>query len=195
MTVVLHKSAFFRIFGGRCALLTASLLLAAQSSSAWAVSTATRGTPGTAVSPAPLPVDQAFPVFASFQKGEATVHFNTLPGHYLYRDRFEFALDGKRVELDSIKANIAQKGKIKTDPSFGDVAVFAEPVSFVAGKTAVNAKSAQLTVVYQGCSELAGVCYPPSKRNFTLASGAREVAPKELEKQGLADRFKKQVSQ
>jgi thiol:disulfide interchange protein len=207
MTVVLHKSAVHLLFGerGRSAVansatallcVAASLAQAAPPQSSAVTAASGIATPAqVAPQPAPLAVDSAFPLLASFAKGEATVKFQTLPGHYLYRDRMEFELDGKRFELDAFKPNKAAKGKIKNDPSFGAVAVFEQPVAFIAGRTVANNQSAQLVVTYQGCSEIAGVCYPPTRRTFALTAGATDVPAKELEKQGLADRFKKQVSQ
>ncbi len=206
MTVVLHKSALHLFFGGRdlrAVVNRATLLLCTAASFACAApplssaasATPSANSPTAPVVPAPLPVDSAFPLLAAFAKGEATVKFQTLPGHYLYRDRMEFELDGKRFDLDAFKPNTAAKGKIKNDPSFGAVAVFEQPVSLIAGRTASSSKSAQLVVTYQGCSEIAGVCYPPTRRTFLLAAGATDVPAKELAKSGLADRFKKQVSQ
>jgi thioredoxin:protein disulfide reductase len=207
MTGVLRKSAVRLFFGaivlrywrstrtcagvavlGVSVVTQAQLALpAAQPSAATAVSNSAK------VAPAPLPVDIAFPILASFNKGEASVNFYTVPGHYLYRDRMEFQLDGKRIELDSIKQNAAAKGKMKNDPSFGAVAVFEQPIALVAGRS--KAKTAQLLVTYQGCSELAGVCYPPTRRSFTLTAGASDIAAKEVATSGLAERYKKQVSQ
>jgi thiol:disulfide interchange protein len=203
MTVVLPKSAARLLFAGRDLRLVANcaaVLLGVLASLTHAAppqgnaSTSVTSTHAPAIQPAPLPVDTAFPLSASFAKGEVTVAFQTLPGHYLYRNRMEFELDGKRFELDAFKSNVAAKGKIKNDPSFGAVAVFEQPVTLVAGRTGANSKSAQLVVTYQGCSELASVCYPPTRRTFALTAGASDVFPQESPKPGLLDRFKKQVS-
>jgi thiol:disulfide interchange protein len=204
MTVVLPKSALHLVFEWRnlYAVVNMATVLVITASSAVPAATPAVAVPSTSVPqtsaqvvPAPLPVDSAFPLLASLAKGEVTVKFNTLPGHYLYRDRMEFELDGKRFELDSFKPNVAAKGKIKNDPSFGAVAVFEQPVALIAGRAAAHGKTAQLIVTYQGCSEIAGVCYPPTRRSFALSEGAIDVPAKELDKQGLAERFKKQVSQ
>jgi thiol:disulfide interchange protein len=45
--------------------------------------------------PAPLPVDEAFPVRVNLDAGKITAKFDVLPGHYLYRDRFEVQVNGQ----------------------------------------------------------------------------------------------------
>jgi thiol:disulfide interchange protein len=143
--------------------------------------------------PAPLPVDEAFGVLASLDKGNITLKFDVLPGHYLYRDRFEFQQNGDAVKPASAFVQEASaEGKIKKDPTFGDVKVLEKPVTLNAGHTA--RANTQLTIVYQGCSEIAGVCYPPTRRTFNLAQGKRDVAANEVEKPGLSKLFKKQIS-
>ncbi len=143
-----------------------------------------------ALPPAPLPVDEAFAATASMDKGSIVVTFNVLPGHYLYRDRFEFQRDGeKQHTIASFKQTADAAGKKKIDPHFGEVLVFDQPVSLNAGHTA-RAKST-LVVTYQGCSEIAGVCYPPTRRTFALASGAQAVAANELAQSGLSKFLKK----
>jgi thioredoxin:protein disulfide reductase len=142
--------------------------------------------------PAPLPVDEAFAATASMNKGNLVVTFNVLPGHYLFRDRFEFQRDGETIrKVDSYKQSPDAAGKKKNDPSFGDVWVYEQPISLVAGHTA-RAKST-LVVTYQGCSEIAGVCYPPTRRTFALTNGAQAVAANEVSSSALSKIFKRSV--
>lgn len=138
--------------------------------------------------PAPLSVDAAFPVVAAFESGKFVVKFDVLPGHYLYKDRFEVKANGQAITKISLPA-----GKIKVDPTFGSVAVYEQPMSLSAATTLTD--SAELTLVFQGCSAVAGVCYPPTKRTFTLAAGARDVRAKELAAVSLKNQFKPMVSQ
>jgi thioredoxin:protein disulfide reductase len=145
--------------------------------------------------PAPLPVDDAFVATASMHDGRVLLKFDVLAGHYLFRDRFEFQRgDEKPVLIDAFKQDASAAGRTKDDPSFGRVKVFDRPVTIVAANAQPGRGKTQLTVIYQGCSEVAGVCYPPTNRTFTLTHGAKDVAPNELAKPGLSSFFKKQVS-
>jgi thiol:disulfide interchange protein DsbD len=138
--------------------------------------------------PAPLPVDEAFPVTASLAAGKITVNFDVLPGHYLYRDRFELQANGQPTA-----ALVLPKGKIKNDPNFGRVEVYEQPLVLSAAARLPGAATVRVT--FQGCSEVAGVCYPPTQRTFTLPVGAKGVRPNEARPVSLGNQFKKQVSQ
>ena len=151
--------------------------------SAFALSAATAATP-----PAPLSVDAAFPVVAAFESGKFVFKFDVLPGHYLYKDRFDVQANGQAITKISLPA-----GKIKVDPTFGRVEVYEQPMSLSAATALTH--STELTLVFQGCSEVAGVCYPPTKRTFTLAAGAKDVRAKELAAVSLKNQFKPLVSQ
>lgn len=141
--------------------------------------------------PPPLQVDQAFPLTASLVDGKLALQVDVLPGHYLYRDRFEFRLDDRDLSR-AVLAKMA-KGKIKNDPHFGKVAVYEQPLKIdVSAKTVAPS---QLTVVFQGCSEVSGICYPPATRVFALTSGVKGIKAKDLEPISLKDQFRKQVSQ
>jgi thiol:disulfide interchange protein len=147
--------------------------------------------------PAPVPVDTAFAMTASFDgkaRGNLLLKIDVQPGHYLYRDRFEIQRDGEGVySLDRFKQSADKAVKTKNDPHFGSVKVFDTPVTLVVGHTA--RATSKLVVVYQGCSEIAGVCYPPTRRSFDLSGVGVEIAAKEAEKPVLGSLFKKNVSQ
>ena len=154
--------------------------------SVFALSSVLAATPS--APPAPLPVDAAFPVVAAFESGKFVVKFDVLPGHYLYKDRFEVQANGQAIAKISLPA-----GKTKVDPNFGRVEVYEQPMSLSAATALTD--SAELTLVFQGCSAVAGVCYPPTKRTFTLAAGAKDVRAKELAAVSLKNQFKPLVSQ
>jgi thioredoxin:protein disulfide reductase len=140
--------------------------------------------------PAPLPVDEAFPVLASERDGVLTVRFDVLPGHYLYGNKFEAFRDKKPVAITPL---MPKKGILKDDPNFGKTEVFTAPVTL---KVAANAPTeTQFSVRYQGCSEIAGVCYPPITRSFVVRRDAKDVVAVEAQKPGLGSLFRKQVSQ
>ena len=138
--------------------------------------------------PAPLPVDEAFPVTASLAAGRITVKFDVLPGHYLYRDRFELQANGQPGGALTLP-----KGKIKNDPNFGRVEVYEQPLSLSAATRIAGAVTVKVT--YQGCSEIAGVCYPPTQRTFALPADGKDVRPSEAPPISLGNQFRKQVSQ
>lgn len=138
--------------------------------------------------PAPLPVDAAFPTVAALQSGKIVVKFDVLPGHYVYRDRFEVQANGQIISAVNLP-----KGKVKTDPNFGRVEVYETPFALSAATKSTG--NTELKLVFQGCSEVAGVCYPPTTRTFALVAGAKEVTAKEIAAVSLKQQFKPQVSQ
>ena len=138
--------------------------------------------------PAPLPVDEAFSAVASMESGKLVVKFDVLPGHYLYRDRFELQANGQPVTAITLP-----KGKTKNDPTFGRVEVYEQPMVLSAATRVTGAATVKVT--FQGCSEVAGVCYPPTQRTFALTPGAKEVRPNEAAPLSLGAQFRKQVSQ
>lgn len=148
----------------------------------------------------PLPVDAAFPLSAGFVNQAVSIRVDVQPGHYLYADRFEVKQDGApAAELQRL---LRAGGKPKQDPNFGLVKVYTQTVSvrekpkkMGKGEAASSKAQTQLEVVFQGCSEVAGICYPPARRVITVASGATDVKPLDAEAPGLKSLFKKQVSQ
>ncbi len=179
MTAPLAKSAgWFRAF------------LAFLSAVAFAIPVA-----GAATNDGPLPVDEAFPITASLVGGKLALQVGVTPGHYLYLDRFEFRLDGKDVgaTVSQNLTKLAQRaGKMKNDPTFGKTTVFEQ--SFVLDLMRVTTGKVQLELVFQGCSEVAGVCYPPSTRVFALTVGSKNVPATEVRPVSLKNQFKPQVS-
>ena len=154
--------------------------------SVFALSAAVAATPP--APPAPLSVDAAFPVVAAFESGKFVVKFDVLPGHYLYKDRFEVQANGQAITKISLPP-----GKIKVDPTFGRVEVYEQPINLSAATALTD--NAELTLVFQGCSAVAGVCYPPTKRTFTLAAGAKDVRAKDVAAVSFKNQFKPLVSQ
>ena len=138
--------------------------------------------------PTPLPVDAAFATVAALQRGKFVVNFDVLPGHYLYRDRFEVQANGHIVSAVKLP-----KGKVKMDPNFGRVEVYEQPFTLSAATKLT--RDTELKLVFQGCSEVAGVCYPPTTRTFALVAGAKAVSAKEIAPVNLGQQFKPQVSQ
>lgn len=144
--------------------------------------------------PAPRPVDEAFALSASWLDGSVQLKVDVLPGHYLYADRFEVIWAGK--PWPALQRPLTSGGKPKQDTHFGLVRVYDQPTAAKARVAAADAQSpSELRVLFQGCSEVAGICYPPVERKFTLTAGSRDVLPANRETQSLKDLFRKQVSQ
>ena len=106
-----------------------------------------------------LPVDEAFELQTLRSEGKIEVLWRIHPGHYLYRHRL--AVSGSdRLGEPKIPAGLA-----KTDEFFGDVEVYYD--GLIVEVPVAGQKTEQITVEYQGCSEI-GICYPPQKRQISL---------------------------
>ncbi|MEE4384193.1 MAG: protein-disulfide reductase DsbD, partial [Pseudomonadales bacterium] len=114
-----------------------------------------------------LPVDEAFALGAEL--GERPRVFWQIADHYyLYRHRFEFALE--RGGDASVEASVPP-GEPKTDEYFGDVEVYHGDVTVPLALGGAIPEGALLVVRYQGCAE-AGLCYPPQRRWVALTGPA-----------------------
>lgn len=113
----------------------------------------------------PLPVNEAFNVYAE-QKGQwLTVHVDVKDGYYAYRDKLKLVLP------DGVTASPLQFNATPTyvnDPDFGRVPVFDQSFSATATLTADKAITSQsATIKWQGCAK-AGLCYPPEQTKFEI---------------------------
>lgn len=143
---------------------------------------------------APLPVDEAFATTASLIDGAITFRIDVMPGHYLYANRFDVSLDG--TTANELQRKLQSGGKPKQDAHFGQVSVYEKSVTFrYKPKPPARNPQTELQVTFQGCSEVAGICYPPTQRTFTLAPGLKDVHARELVPVSLKNQFKPQVSQ
>ncbi|MEX3634585.1 protein-disulfide reductase DsbD [Paraburkholderia sp. BR14320] len=112
-----------------------------------------------------LPPDQAFPLTVKLSAPQqVTLDFRTHAGYYLYRDRFDFAVDGASIKPDQMPP-----GEVKNDPTFGMVTVYHQPVEIQLGLPRPVSTSVVLSVTSQGCADL-GVCYPPQTRTYRIAA-------------------------
>ena len=113
-----------------------------------------------------LPVDQAFVLNARFDKpNELTVGWQIAPGHYLYRDKLTFRVDGN-IELG--RASLP-KGKAHHDDNFGDVEVFYDYVEATVPFARASAKAIDVVLHagFQGCRDNS-ICYPPGEQTMAL---------------------------
>lgn len=112
-----------------------------------------------------LPPDQAFPLTVTLSPPrQITLDFRTHAGYYLYRDRFDFAVDGAPVKPEQMPP-----GEVKNDPTFGMVTVYHQPVQIQLRLPHPVSTSVVLSVTSQGCADL-GVCYPPQTRTYRIAA-------------------------
>jgi thiol:disulfide interchange protein DsbD len=118
-----------------------------------------------------LPPDEAFGVAATMPDAQ-TAQFDYAPtaNTYLYRDKLAFVVKapaGVRVTKVDTPA-----GDVKEDPTFGRTEVYHRNFSArVALSRPLSAgEKLVLEATWQGCNEAVGVCYPPIKREFSLAA-------------------------
>ncbi|WP_321574462.1 protein-disulfide reductase DsbD [Paraburkholderia franconis] len=112
-----------------------------------------------------LPPDVAFPLTVTLSAPQqVTLDFRTHAGYYLYRDRFDFAVDGAPIKPDRMPP-----GEVKNDPTFGMVTVYHRPVQIQLALPRPVSTSIVLSVTSQGCADL-GVCYPPQTRTYRIAA-------------------------
>jgi thiol:disulfide interchange protein DsbD len=122
-----------------------------------------------------LEVDQAFRLSArAFDANTLEVRYDIAKGYYMYRDKFQFAL-----EPAAAKAGTPQlpPGKIKQDEFFGDVETYRKEIVILLPFTApAGTDSVTLKASSQGCADL-GVCYPPNPQTLQVSLTATGAAP------------------
>lgn len=114
-----------------------------------------------------LAPDQAFKLVVSRQDAQTLrADFQIAPGHYLYRERFKFAIN--RADSNLVRSVELPAGELKQDPTFGQTEVYHNAVTAII-RLAEARQSVDLSVTYQGCSEK-GLCYAPITKQFTVAA-------------------------
>jgi len=115
-----------------------------------------------------LEPDQAFalaePVISA---DRITLKWKVAPGYYLYQNKFSFELKGSSSRLDKplMPAAISKK-----DDFFGVVEIYKKSatIELPVIRSDNNPENAVLRVVYQGCNEPIGVCYPPISKELKI---------------------------
>lgn len=119
--------------------------------------------------PAPrtfLRPEQAFKISARrLSDGHNLVfEFTPAPGYYLYRDRIHVTTpQGQPLALEFPPA------QSKTDPLYGQVAVYFQPFSAQTGLPTPTPETLQVS--WQGCADH-GICYPPSTMTLSVPAHA-----------------------
>ncbi|AOV16162.1 hypothetical protein BJI67_02945 [Acidihalobacter aeolianus] len=123
-----------------------------------------------------LPPEQAFPASATALSADTVaVRWNTVPGHYLYRDKFGFKSATPGITLGTPRI---PTGKTKHDDTFGKVEVFTHPVTvrLPITRTAGAPDTLTLEATAQGCAEQS-VCYPPFTQTLKVALPTAQATP------------------
>ncbi len=116
-----------------------------------------------------LDPDEAFKLKVEVVDGNTILAlWKIAEGHYLYRDKFKATIEaGDGISVARVDV---PPGEIKSDPTFGDVAVFhdAAEARAILARANTGPQTVTLKFGYQGCSEIAGICYPPQTKAFTV---------------------------
>ncbi|MEY4932047.1 MAG: hypothetical protein RLZZ403_367 [Pseudomonadota bacterium] len=121
-----------------------------------------------------LPPEQVFHHSARVDGDRVIVTWRVEPGHYLYKQRMGFAAATPGVTLG---LPAWPKGESHKDEFFGEQEVFRGsnefPVPFTVSGT--QPRTLELKLKFQGCAD-AGLCYPPTTWNETVALPAAASA-------------------
>ncbi len=138
-----------------------------------------------------LPPEEAYKLAAIVEDGRRLrLRWEIAPGTYLYHDKIKLALieaDGVALGDYQLPEPEIKKDSPTPDGTIGDVAVYHDQIELLLPLTRSNTAATEIVLEasYQGCAEI-GVCYPPQRREFTLAlpgiseAAATETAPVEV---------------
>jgi thioredoxin:protein disulfide reductase len=103
-------------------------------------------------------------------------------GYYLYRDKFKFELIKGDVE---VQAPLLPAGKVKKDPTFGDVETYVHDIAIRVPLTRnkAGAQTIKVRITSQGCNEPVGVCYPPVVKSVDFDLPASKVTSPGIKKE------------
>jgi thioredoxin:protein disulfide reductase len=169
------KTRFLRSVGGLTAVVTAALLSAlvtlpvqaADLPSKSGIDAILKNGRSTA-QPDFLPVDEAFqPSVVADGPDKLRIEWTIHDGYYLYKSRIKVASTSQDAQLG---APALPTGIKKNDEYFGEQEIYHDSIvgSVPVARAAGSALQLPVAVTYQGCAE-AGLCYPPTTRNFTVS--------------------------
>jgi thiol:disulfide interchange protein DsbD len=132
----------------------------------------------TAADPKLLPPEQAFRFSArALDDRTLEVRFAVADGYYLYRDKFQFAVEPAPL---GFRAPELPPGKVKEDQFFGKVETYRGELT---AKLLLGGSAAGESVVVaadsQGCADV-GVCYPANRQKVTLVMPPGGHGPGEI---------------
>lgn len=115
----------------------------------------------------PLPVNEAFPVQAALiEPNVVLVRWEVPPGYYLYRDKMQFDVPDRRVEIAEVCWPAATD---KADPFLGQQQVYQTSIDIRLLLARPATEGFSLTAAFQGCAADAGLCYPPAHAKLEVA--------------------------
>lgn len=121
-----------------------------------------------------LPPDEAFKVSVRARDADTLVAtLSAADGYYLYRDRIAFDL--QQPSNAAIKNVALPQGKLKDDPTFGQVEVYYGSVQIPITLNRLSGSISEpliLQASYQGCNDPTGVCYPPINKTLSVVLAA-----------------------
>lgn len=115
-----------------------------------------------------LDVDQAFKLNTETIGNTFVASWQIAEGHYLYRDKMQILIDDANVETGALEM---PAGDSKNDPIFNKTLfVFHSDTKATLPfyYTGSGDKDVVFKVKYQGCSDIAGICYPPQTKTFNV---------------------------
>lgn len=127
--------------------------------------------------------DEAFGVEAAYEDGDIRLDFEVTDGYYLYQDKLRVG-DSKGISLGK---PALPEAVIDDDPVFGRTPVYKDDFSARVPVTQGSGE-ARITVEYQGCSDIHGVCYPPETRELTVQLPENAQAQSEPKAEGASSR-------
>lgn len=130
-------------------------------------STAMPGLPGSSGKKA-LSIDQAlqFSMVAT-DKETVRARWKVMPNHHLYRSKISFKTENPK-HLKSARIQFPD-GKVVNDEFFGEVEIYDQDVEIIIPLLNLGADSLTIKTEYQGCSNDAGICYPPVSKETELS--------------------------
>ncbi|MES2142127.1 MAG: protein-disulfide reductase DsbD [Pseudomonadota bacterium] len=111
----------------------------------------------------PLPAEQVFQVTTKQLNSKTlAVHWTIKPGYYLYREKIHFQSDQAKIQSVFLPQGIPKKNKF-----LGKYQIYLNGMTVLLRFAQPLQNNLALTVNYQGCA-VAGFCYPPVTKVFTL---------------------------
>ena len=123
-----------------------------------------------------LDVDEAFKLSTEVKDNTFIANIQITEGHYLYRDKTRILVDDADVTPSELQL---PAGDSKHDPIFNETLyVFHQDIKAILPfrYTGNSDKEVIFKVEYQGCSEIAGICYPPQTKTVSVKLLAASAA-------------------
>ncbi|WP_321326447.1 protein-disulfide reductase DsbD [Thiomicrorhabdus sp.] len=131
-----------------------------------------------------LDADQAFAFTEQTNKnGQIDLNWKIAHGYHLYKDKIKASVVKGDATLGELKL---PKAELIDDELFGKTLVYHGDLAASLPVTKLSG-DATIQIEYQGCSAEAGVCYPPIKKQITLAVGSVKTTTSAADNSNTAD--------